>query len=161
MSFPSRYFRAGVGAVIANTKGFVLVLERSTVPGAWQMPQGGIEANETPEDAVFREVKEETQLTKDHLQLVEQYPEPLVYELPSESQSEKTGMGQVQYWFLLRFRGNEQAIAFPAGGEFKAWAWLPPSQILSNAVAFRRHVYQRLLAQFEKHLHATLDSPST
>lgn len=154
MNFPSRYFRAGVGAVIANTNGLVLVLERSKMPGAWQMPQGGIEANETPEDAVLRELKEETQIERESLELVDRYPEPLVYELPTESQSEKTGMGQVQYWFLFRFKADANALTLPKSGEFRAWAWRPLNEIVSSAVEFRRQVYQRLLAHFERQLQA-------
>ena len=117
MKMPSRYFRAGVGAVIADADGAVLALERSDVAGAWQLPQGGWESGETVEQAVFREIEEETGLTRRRLILVERYPEPLIYELPRECQSVKAGLGQVQYWFLMRLRGKDLELTLPGGGE--------------------------------------------
>jgi len=39
----SQTFRAGVGAIILNTSGQVLALERKDIPGVWQLPQGGLE----------------------------------------------------------------------------------------------------------------------
>ena len=64
MKSPAQYFRAGVGAAIVNRGGLVLALERADIPGAWQLPQGGLKASESPLQAVFREVKEETGLLK-------------------------------------------------------------------------------------------------
>lgn len=147
-----QYFRAGVGAVIADDQGRVLALERADVPGAQQLPQGGLEEGEEPLAAVLREIKEETGIREDHLELVGQLPELLAYELPPEARSVKTGRGQVQYWFLFKCQGRDMEIQLPRGGEFRAWAWLPFDQIVSNVVAFRRPVYQRLEPFFGKHL---------
>ena len=96
MKRPARYFRAGAAAVISDAAGRVLALERADIPGAWQFPQGGLEDDETPVEAVFREIAEETGLSKDALTLVAHYPGLLAYELPRRAQSPKTGMGQVQ-----------------------------------------------------------------
>ena len=54
------YFRAGVGMLVINTKGLVLVAERSDRPDAWQAPQGGLQPEEEPLDAARRELAEET-----------------------------------------------------------------------------------------------------
>ena len=51
MSMPEEYFRAGAGAVVINDRGLVLALERADIPGAWQLPQGGLDAGEEPLDA--------------------------------------------------------------------------------------------------------------
>jgi putative (di)nucleoside polyphosphate hydrolase len=152
MRLPSRYFRAGVGAVIANNAGRILALERSAIPGAWQLPQGGLEAGEEPIDAVLREIKEETGLAKKQLQLVDRYPEPLVYELPREHQKHKTGMGQVQYWFLFKLKKPIKDLRLPKRGEFRAWAWLPFERVVNDTVSFRKPVYRRLQDYFERHL---------
>ena len=151
-TFPSRYFRAGVGAVIANKNGLVLALERSELPGAWQFPQGGWETNETPDAALFREVEEETGLTPDRLELIDRYPEPLAYELPQEWRSTKTGLGQVQYWFLLRLRDNDMDLALPGDGEFRAWAWMSMDQVVQKTAPFRRALYERLRERFQNRL---------
>ena len=109
MGKPSRYFRAGVGAVVLDPRGRVLVLERADVPGAWQFPQGGLDAGETPLEAARREAEEETGIPAKALRLVGQYPDLLAYELPEAAQSPRTGIGQVQYWFYFETRDVDVA----------------------------------------------------
>jgi putative (di)nucleoside polyphosphate hydrolase len=152
MSLPVQYFRAGVGSVIVNDEGLVLALERVDVPGAWQLPQGGLEASEEPFQAVLREVSEETGISESDLELLDSYPEPLVYELPANARSNKTGRGQVQYWFLFRFRGGDNAIDVKSGGEFRAWKWTRFHSLLSLVADFRKPVYRRLAERFQGYL---------
>ncbi len=147
MKRPARYFRAGVGAVIADHSGRVLALERSDYRGAWQLPQGGLEKGETPVDGVFREIEEETGLKRRSLKLVTQYPELLVYELPRNAQSKKTGMGQVQYWFFFETKGNPPRIRKPRG-EFRAARWISFDKVVSGVAPFRKPVYRKLRAHF-------------
>jgi putative (di)nucleoside polyphosphate hydrolase len=149
---PPEYFRAGAGAIIINGKGMVLALERAGIEGAWQLPQGGLKRGEEPFEAVCREVAEETGINKGDLELLGRAPEPLVYELPNEARSEKTGLGQVQYWFLFRFHGRDSCIDPEKGGEFRAWRWLPFSELIDLTVEFRRPVYRRLGGIFHEYL---------
>lgn len=146
MKRPSRYFRAGVGAVIADRSGRVLALERSDYRGAWQLPQGGLEKGEAPVDAVYREIEEETGLKRRGLKLVTQYPELLVYELPRKAQSKKTGLGQVQYWFFFETK-KRQPRAEPRG-EFRAARWVPFDKVVSGVARFRRPLYRKLRTHF-------------
>jgi putative (di)nucleoside polyphosphate hydrolase len=148
MSIPAQYFRAGIGAVILNSSGLILTLERADISGAWQLPQGGLEASEEPLRAAFREVAEETGIAEHDLELLDVYPEPLVYELPASAQSKKTGRGQVQYWFLFRFRGNDDTIDVTSGGEFHAWQWISFQSLLHTAVDFRAPLYRKLADRF-------------
>ena len=152
MSLPAQYFRAGVGSVIINDSGLILVLERADVPGAWQLPQGGLELSEEPLQAVLREVAEETGIPRNVLELLESYPEPLVYELPPSARSEKTGRGQVQYWFLFRFNGDDRAIDVKRSSEFRTWKWMTYHRLIHSAADFRKPVYRRLAEQFRKYL---------
>jgi len=154
MKAPAQYFRAGVGAAIVNRSGFVLALERADMPGAWQLPQGGLQASESPVHAVFREVQEETGISNGALELLDTYPEPLAYELPPEAWSKTTGRGQVGYWFLLRFHGAETAIHVERSGEFAAWQWLPFARLVTGVVEFRQPVYRRLHERFKPHVAA-------
>jgi len=152
MKPPSQYFRAGVGAGIIDGDGRVLALERSDIPGAWQLPQGGLEEGEEPYRAILREINEETGISHDDLELIDEYPEPLVYELPPEARRKKTGRGQVQFWFLFRFKGNESQIEISSSDEFTAWRWMSVKQILADVVDFRARVYRRLTERFSEHL---------
>jgi putative (di)nucleoside polyphosphate hydrolase len=156
MSFPEAYFRAGVGAVLLNRDGRVLAFERSDVAGAWQLPQGGLEASEEPFRAACREVEEETGIRASDVKLVDAYPEPLVYELPSTMQSRKTGRGQVQYWFLFRFTGLEESIDLKIGGEFRKWKWCAFQDLLNRVADFRKPVYRKLADRFAPHLDHSL-----
>jgi putative (di)nucleoside polyphosphate hydrolase len=152
---PSHYFRAGVGAVIVNGDGCVLGLERADVPGAWQLPQGGLDGSEEPIEAALREIAEETGIAASALQLLQTCPEPLAYELPPAMRSPKTGRGQAQYWFLFRFRAREDVIDVTAGREFRSWQWMPLDRLIELTVAFRKPVYQRLADHFRSHLART------
>lgn len=149
MSSPAQYFRAGIGAVIVNADGLVLACERADFPGAWQLPQGGLEDSEEPLQGAFREIAEETGISMDSLELLDTYPEPLVYELPARRRSEKTGRGQVQYWFLFRFKGMESEIDLKKSREFRAWEWMPFDRLLKGVADMRKPVYRRLAVRFK------------
>ena len=158
MSLPAQYFRTGTGAVIFNSRGLILALERADIPAAWQLPQGGLEIDEAPIEGALREVAEETGINKSDLDLLDCFPEPLAYELPVCAQSEKTGRGQVQYWFLFRFKGSDDNINVEAGGEFNAWNWIPFQDLLNTVVDFRESVYRKLTFRFTPYI---LQSTST
>jgi len=145
-------FRANVGAVIVNADGLVLALERKKIPGSWQLPQGGLDEGEEPQEAVRREIREETGIETVHLELLATTPRWLAYELPEESRSQKTGRGQVQKWFLFRFTGLDEAITMGDGKEFRAWEWTSMQALLSKVVAFKQPVYQELGEYFKKYL---------
>ena len=152
MSLPAQYFRAGVGAVLLNRRGLMLALERADVSGAWQLPQGGLETFEEPLQAALREVAEETGVVDTDLELLDVYPEPLVYELPAIVRTEKTGRGQVQYWFLFRFHGSDDTIDIRSGGEFRAWKWATFRSVLHTAMDFRESLYRKLADRFAPYI---------
>jgi putative (di)nucleoside polyphosphate hydrolase len=145
------FFRANVGAMIIDSRKYVLAVERLTPKGSWQLPQGGIELLEEPFEAVYREIKEETAIDASDLLLVKQLEEPLMYLLPAKHRSAKTGRGQVQYWFLLEFRGSDDKIKVKAD-ELRAWKWMPFDELLNIVVEFRRPVYKKLAEQFGEDL---------
>lgn len=144
MGRPSRYFRAGVGAVILDARGRVLVLERADVPGAWQFPQGGLDDGETPIAAARREAEEETGIPGKALRLVGRYPDLLAYELPQAAQSKRTGMGQVQYWFYFETRDTAPPLDRLPPGEFRAARWTTMARAVADAAPFRAPLYTKL-----------------
>jgi putative (di)nucleoside polyphosphate hydrolase len=144
------HFRAGVVAVVARSDGRVLVFERSDHAGQWQFPQGGIESGETPVEAVWRELHEETGLDGSHVTLVREHPQWTVYEYPANSERPPTPgrrldrLGAAHRWFF--FTANHDAITpAPDGSEFVSWAWWPVDQVLSSVAEFRQPSYRAVL----------------
>ncbi len=149
---PSQTFRAGVGAIILNQDNQVLGLERKDIPGAWQVPQGGLKEGETPLEAVKREVCEETGIQPGDLELLGTAPRWLAYELPEEMRTKKIGRGQVQRWFLFRFQGSDQLITLGDQKEFRAWKWTTMDKLTSEVVPFKQPVYRELAEHFKPYL---------
>jgi putative (di)nucleoside polyphosphate hydrolase len=150
----SQFFRVGVGAVVINDSGKVLALRRIDHSDSWQMPQGGINPEETALDSVLRELAEETGL-RENVILLEEHPEWLAYELPEASWSEKTGRGQVQKWFLFRFSGRDAEIQLQGdqgAAEFDAFKWTTLTQLTDEVWIVKKQVYERLLKGFAEHL---------
>jgi len=129
----------------------VLALERSDVPGAWQLPQGGLEPGEEPLDAVMREIEEETGIEPRLLDPVTQEYRLLTYELPEAYRSGKTGRGQTQYWFLFKYSGTDEDIRPDRSREFSQWKWTSMEKLVSEVVEFRKPVYEELANFLENH----------
>lgn len=139
-------FRAGVGiAVVRNSK--VLVFERADKEDSWQLPQGGIDIDEKPADTAIRELYEETGLTKDHVSLLGEYPEWLVYEYPSYLEKGKH-LGQAQRWFVYELKTDESNINFDVSEprEFNRYKWIDVENLEAIAVDFRKPIYRRVAA---------------
>ena len=147
---PSMQFRAGVVAVVTNSAGQVMAFERSDVPGAWQLPQGGINVAEDITAAAWRELFEETGLGPDQVELVGEYPEWTAYEWPAELRAAGKGrgghrLGQAQRWFF--FRVVDDAVEpTPDGIEFSTWRWVDRDWLIAQVVEFRRPSYHKVLS---------------
>jgi putative (di)nucleoside polyphosphate hydrolase len=141
---PSANFRAGVVAVVINSRDEVLAFERSDIPDAWQLPQGGIDVGETPFDAAWRELGEETGLGPSEVELVGEHPTWMAYEFPGHVRSEGKRLGQVQRWFFFRPLSDD-VVPTPDGVEFVAWRWVQRAWLIEQVVSFRRQVYRAVL----------------
>lgn len=150
----SQFFRANIGVVVVNSDGSVLALERKRIPGAWQMPQGGLDEGEEPRDCALRELYGETRLGESDVEFVAEHDEWLAYELPEEHRSAKHGRGQVQKWFLYRFGGSDEQIKYwdAEPPEFADMKWVTLKELSEEVVEFRRGIYKKLALDFAIHL---------
>ena len=137
------HFRAGVVAVVRRSDGQVMAFERADSPGAWQLPQGGIESGESPEQAVWRELWEETGLTKRDVRLVEQPPHWTIYEWPPAMRTSDR-IGQAHRWFFFEPL-DADIVPQPDGSEFTDWRWMSAPDLIECVVEFRRGPYTQVL----------------
>jgi len=129
--------------VVRRSDGQVMAFERADSPGAWQLPQGGIESGETPEQAVWRELWEETGLTKREVRLVEQPPHWTIYEWPADMRTSDR-IGQAHRWFFFEPLDND-VTPQPDGSEFTDWRWMSAPDLIDCVVEFRRGPYAQVL----------------
>lgn len=144
-------YRPCVGIVLANAEGLVFAGQRIDTPGAWQMPQGGIDAGESPETAALRELGEETGVSPDLARIEARTADWLTYDLPPHLLGRVWGgrfRGQKQLWFLMRYSGQAADIRLDAGhAEFSTWAWMTPEAIIDAIVPFKREIYRQVFAE--------------
>lgn len=148
-------YRPCVGVMLVNRQGLVFVGKRidNREGDAWQMPQGGIDDGEDLHTAAYRELWEETGVKEQHVALIAQTREELLYDLPDELLGRLWGgqfRGQRQHWLLGRFAGEDSDIDIAAHdpAEFCEWKWVEPDQLPDLIVPFKKRVYQTVLEEF-------------
>ena len=152
-------YRPNAGAVLFNAAGLVLVARRADLPnaegapGGWQLPQGGIDADEDPRSAVLRELAEE--IGTDRAEIIGEHPEWLSYDLPRDLIGKALKgryRGQRQRWFALRFTGADADIRLDADPhpEFDAWRWVGLAELPGLAVDFKQPIYEVLARSFRR-----------
>lgn len=143
-------YRLNVGIILANGDGNLFWARRIGGQNAWQFPQGGIQRDETPQDALYRELREETGLAPEHVEVVGCTQSWLRYRLPKRLVRRDilpVCIGQKQRWFLLRFIGEESHVKLDLSSkpEFDSWRWVDYWYPLKEVVSFKRKVYEAAL----------------
>jgi len=149
---PSGDYRRGVGIMLLNHDHKVFVGQRIDSQGeAWQMPQGGIEEDEEPRDAAFRELREE--IGTDKAEIVAESKAWLRYDLPPELRKRWNDRwrGQQQKWFVMRFGGTDADINIATEHpEFSAWKWVAVEHLPDLIVSFKHQLYVDLLQELRE-----------
>ncbi|WP_102109014.1 RNA pyrophosphohydrolase [Oceaniglobus roseus] len=144
-------YRPCVGVMLVNGAGRVFVGARIDTPGAWQMPQGGIDPGEDPRDAALRELREETGVAPEKVEIEAETDGWIAYDLPHHlvpGHWKGRFRGQKQRWYLMRFRGEDGEIDISGPPpEFSEWQWMDKDRLLDSIVPFKRAVYQAVLAE--------------
>ena len=155
-------YRPCVGVMLLNRQGLVWVGRRADAPTEaegpgrwWQMPQGGIDEHEDPHTAAVRELFEETGVSAGSVEIIDEHPEWLYYDLPPSLQGKAWGgryIGQRQKWLVARFLGNDTEFNItpepPHQIEFDAWRWAKIEELMDLVVAFKRPVYEQVVKAF-------------
>ncbi len=144
-------YRPCVGITLFNKEGKVFVGERLDSPGAWQMPQGGIDEGEDEKTAFFREMREE--IGTDKADILRIHDKKLIYDLPPRLLGKLWNgqfRGQEQTWIAARFTGADSDIRIDAYNppEFGRWQWVDLEQVPDMIVPFKRDTYASVLSAF-------------
>ena len=150
-------FRPNVGIILTNAEGQVLWARRHG-HDAWQFPQGGINAGETPEQAMYRELWEEVGLEQEDVKIIAQTRGWLRYRLPRRYVRHENPppvcIGQKQKWFLLSLLSHTDRIHLNKchPPEFDGWRWVSYWYPLNQVVSFKREVYRKALLELATRL---------
>lgn len=144
-------FRPNVGIILCNEQRR-LFWGRRVGQNAWQFPQGGIKAHETPEEALFRELEEEVGLQSHQVEILGSTERWLRYRLPKRfirRNSHPVCIGQKQRWYLLRVLCQEDTFCLDhsATPEFDSWRWVKYWYPVHEVVYFKRRVYSLALRE--------------
>jgi len=156
-------FRLNVGIILSNQDADVFWARRVGM-SAWQFPQGGIERYETPEMALYRELREEIGLGPEHVEVIGCTRKWLRYRLPRRYvryDKKPVCIGQKQIWYILRLIGDEKYVRLDTGEkpEFDRWEWVDYWHPVQEVVSFKRAVYKRALTELAPLVFST--DPST
>ncbi|KAB7623035.1 RNA pyrophosphohydrolase [Alkalilimnicola sp. S0819] len=144
-------FRPNVGIIITDGRSRVFWARRLG-QDAWQFPQGGIKREESPEEALYRELHEEVGLGPEHVEIMGCTRSWLRYRLPEHlirHHRKPLCIGQKQVWFMLRLLAEETVVDFRRTGhpEFDHWRWVDYWRPLREVVFFKRRVYDQALSE--------------
>ncbi len=148
--------RIGVGVIVLNNENKIFVGKRKDNPvNKWQMPQGGVDKNESFLSAMKRELNEETSIK--NIKILKELDGWFEYELPKNLLGiiwRGKFRGQKQKWFVVRFTGKESEIDLKTKHpEFIEWKWISKEDLPDVIVDFKKNVYEKLLIELKKFIY--------
>ena len=150
-------YRPAAAVMLLNADNQVFVAQRlDSSLDAWQMPQGGLDPGEDAQTGALRELEEETGIGRHFVEIIAQASRELNYDLPPELAGklwQGKYAGQRQTWFLMRFLGTDGDVNLDTEHpEFRNFRWVDPWQLPELIVAFKKPLYETVLAEFAAHL---------
>jgi len=147
-------YRPNVGLALFSKAGHVFLGRRINSRGAfqWQMPQGGIDKGETPQEAAMRELEEEIGVSAKLTSILEETEDWIYYDFPPDLKRRLPGpyVGQRQKWFALRFNGSDSDVRLDLHTpEFDAWRWAKLEDTPPMVIPFKRPVYLDVAKRFK------------
>ncbi len=146
-----KVFRKNSGIVLLNPEtGKVFIGERFDTHGSWQMPQGGVEKNESYKFAAKRELREEIGTAK--FEIIKRTKQFYFYRFPKHIKNpllKNKYVGQKQLWFLAKFKGKDEDFNINKyQKEFINWRWETPETVVDIIVDFKKEIYKSVFTEF-------------
>jgi putative (di)nucleoside polyphosphate hydrolase len=148
-------YRPNVAAIVLSPdypeKREFMIARRKGMRKGWQFPQGGIDPDETLEEALRRELREE--IGTDAVEIIAEYPEWISYDFPKTSRNPRRYpyKGQRQRYFLVRLLEEAvidlEAFEFP---EFEEYKFVTMEELFRRITFFKRKVYRQVIDHFIK-----------
>jgi putative (di)nucleoside polyphosphate hydrolase len=158
-------YRKNVAAAIFNKQNLLFIGKRKSdgllLDNLYQLPQGGVDDNESIVDAIFRDIHEETGISLEKLEIITRIDHPIRYDFPksviknmSDTQNRLACFkGQEQYWFFLRFNGVDSDInIFSDNAEFDSWCWGSRDFLFANCVDFKKETYRKVFEYYDSNI---------
>ncbi len=155
LSYRKKRYRRNVAAVILSPdypeRCKFFVGKSLGIKNRWQFPQGGIDGNETPVKALFRELKEE--IGCDDVEILGEFPHWITSDFPKIKRAQKRYPfdGQTQKYFLVRLKDETKidlnAFSVP---EFDDYDFVEYNEVFKRASYFKKQVYRRVINYFIK-----------
>lgn len=143
-------YRANIGIILSNSQGQLLWAKRIN-QDAWQFPQGGVNEDEEPETALFRELNEEVGLQPEDVTILGHTRHWLRYRLPKRliRDTKPVCIGQKQRWYLLKMDSEDSKVSLDHCDkpEFDDWRWVNYWYPLRRVISFKREVYRKALRE--------------
>ena len=146
----SELYRPCVGILIyKKNHGFWAGKRLDQFKNSWQLPQGGIDEGEMANDAMARELYEETNITS--FKVIDKIDNWLYYDLPQHIAPNFWGgkyKGQRQKWYKVEFAGSEDEINLEVHEpEFAEYKWCNKAELVENIVDFKKDLYQTVFKE--------------
>jgi len=148
-------YRPNVAAIVLSQdypeKCEFMIARRKGMRRGWQFPQGGIDPDESPEQALRRELREE--IGTDAVEIIAEYPEWISYDFPKMSRNPRRYpfKGQRQKYFLVRLKEEAtidlEAFELP---EFEEYRFVNMEELFRRITFFKRKVYRQVIDHFIK-----------
>ncbi len=143
--FINRFFyRKNVVAFIFNNKNQVLIVNRTGNDDYWGLPQGGVDGKESSDDAILREMKEETNISS--VDVLGKFKNVYKYKWP-KNYTHSGYKGQRQTLYILKFNGENDEIKL-SPWELKDWKWVEIDQLINKSDKLREEAYEIFLEKF-------------
>ncbi len=147
-------YRPNVAAVVLSPnfdqdKLFFLA-KRKGVRRGWQFPQGGIDDNETPQEALLRELKEE--IGTNAVEIIAEYPYWIKYDFPKNCSDKLYPFkGQNQKYFLVKLKPEANInLTLHTSPEFEEYIYVTEEELFKKARYLKRPTYKKVIEYFKK-----------